>query len=336
MTLSTDDTLRIVCATDLTARSTSAWNRAASLARQTGARLTVLHVIEPRQPERVARMQANRAYVDLLAQADRAFGSSAGFIDVIVRKGNVRETIATTATELDADLIVLAAPTSRRFEPIVGTTAERLVRTAKRPVLVVRRDVQGAYDNVAIAADLSSASLPMMRTAIRLGALQRAAVSVIHAVHPTYDGMMRSAGLDESSIVLYQHGSQEDARERLQAMIAAAGLPRESSRAIVRDAPAGTAIRAVLESERPQLLAIGASRWFLLKRLLIGSVADRLLRTAPCDMLVIPHRPAVLTRLGAPDAVASDRLFAGMPGFVPVQRRLQEHDRADRRGRGHE
>ena len=101
---------RILCATDLSARSTAALQRAGSLARQTGARLTLLHVIDTRQPERVARMQANRAYVELLSQADRAFGSAAGFIDVAVRRGNVLEIIATSAREWDADLIVVAAP----------------------------------------------------------------------------------------------------------------------------------------------------------------------------------------------------------------------------------
>ena len=166
---------RILCATDLSVRSTPALRRAGSLARQTGARLTLLHVIDTRQPERVARMQANRAYVDLLSQADRAFGSAAGFIDVVVRRGAVVEIIATSAREWDADLIVVAAPKSRRLEAIVGTTAERLVRRAKRPVLVVRRELQGGYRDVAIAADLSSASLPIIRAAIRLGALDKSA-----------------------------------------------------------------------------------------------------------------------------------------------------------------
>lgn len=335
---------RILCATDLSARSTAALRRAGSLARQTGARLTLLHVVDARQPERVARMRANRAYAELLSQADRAFGSAAGFIDVVVRRGNVLEIIATSAREWDADLIVVAAPKSRRLESIVGTTAERLVRTAKLPVLVVRREVQGGYRDVAIAANLSSASLPMIRTAVRLGALERASATVVHAVNPSYDGMMKSAGLDESTIGLYKRSSQERARQRLQTMIADAGLPLESTRMIVRSEPPAAAIRAVLEHQRPELLAIGASRWFLLKRLLVGSVADRLLRTAPCDVLVIPYRPAVL-RLGAPTAVASDGLSAAVPvrrditavpRFVPVQRRLKEHDGGDRRAHAHE
>jgi nucleotide-binding universal stress UspA family protein len=52
----------------------------------------------------------------------------------------------------------------------------------------------------------------------------------------------------------------------------------------------------VIEEERPDLLTIGASRWFLIKRLLIGSVADKVLRTAMCDVLVIPQRILVPRR----------------------------------------
>ena len=342
-TPSTKNLRRILCATDLTVRSKAAWLRAASLARQTGARLTLLHVIDLQESERVARMRANRAYVQMLSQADQAFASAAGFIDVVVRRGNARDVIASTAHECDADLIVVAAPKLRRLDSIVGTTAERLVRTAKRPVLVVRREMQASYSKVAIAADLSSASLPMMRTAIRLAALDDVSATIVHAIHPSYDGTMRSVGLDESTIARYQRSSQETAKQRLQSMIADAGLRSGSTRVIVRGQPPAAAIRTVLEYERPELLVIGASRWFLLKRLLIGSVADRMLRAAPCDVLVIPNRPAVL-KLGAPATVASDRLSAapvrrdvtGVAGFVPVQRRLQKHDGGNGGAHAHE
>jgi nucleotide-binding universal stress UspA family protein len=203
--------------------------------------------------------------------------------------------------------------------------------------------MKGGYRQVAIAADLSSASLPMIRTAVRLGALDGACATVVHAVHPSYDGMMRAVGLGELTVERYQRSSQEGARQRLQTMIADTGLLPENTRVIVRSDPAATAIRAVIEHERPELLAIGASRWFLLKRLLIGSVADRLLRAALCDVLVIPRRPAVL-KLGAPIAVASDGLtpvpvrpdITAVARFVPVPRRLQQHDRADRQARAHE
>lgn len=124
-TPSTSGLQRILCATDLSVRSAAAVRRAGSLAQQSGARLTLLHVIGSRQPDRVARMRANRAYAQVLAQADRVFGPAAALIDVVVRRGELRAIIAQTAHEWDADLIVVAAPQSRRLDPIVGTTACR-------------------------------------------------------------------------------------------------------------------------------------------------------------------------------------------------------------------
>jgi len=147
--------------------------------------------------------------------------------------------------------------------------------------------------SVAVAADISSASLPMLRTAVRLGALDSVSATIIHAVHPSYDDMMRSVGLDESSINRYQVSAQESARQRLQTMITDAGLPPGRTDVIVRSDSAAAAIATVLEHQLAELLVIGASRWFMLKRLLIGSVADRLLRAAECDVLVIPYSAAI-------------------------------------------
>lgn len=301
---------RIICAVDLTPESAPALLRAASLARQTGARLLMLHVIDSRQADRVARMQSNRAYVQLLSEADRLFGSSADLIDVAVRRGKVRDIIAASASEWDADLIVVAAPKHSRGSAIPGTTAERLVRTARRSVLVVHGTMESHYRKVVVASDLSAAALPMVRTAVRLAALERASATMVHAIPSPYNGMMKSAGLDETAIAEFEHSHLDRARRQLLSVGRDAGLPPQT-RAIVSGAPPATAILDVLEHERPDLLAIGASRWFLLKRLLVGSVADRLLREASCDVLVIPNRPAAL-RIGSA-AVKSPRLTSVSP-----------------------
>jgi len=105
---------------------------------------------------------------------------------------------------------------------------------------------------------------------------------------------MKSVGRDESTDGCHQYSVQKHARRRLQAKITDAGLPSDRTRVIVRSQLPADAICAVLSEERPELLAIGASRWFLLKHLLIGSVADRLLRAVQCDALVIPYGASVL------------------------------------------
>lgn len=270
---------RIVCATDLTARSDRALSRAALLAQQTGARLTLVHAVDARKSGRVLRAQVNRAYVQLLSKVDQTFGSAAAAIDIAVRPGKPLDVIAAVANEPGVDLIVLAAPQVRRSDSIFGTTAERLLRATRPPVLVVHRTADSSYRRVAMAVDLSNASVPMVQAVTRLGILDDAETTLLHA---------------------QKHAWQGDAQLRLHAILTAAEMPVERTRILVRtDAPAAV-IRHVLDHEQPELLTIGASRWWLIKRLLIGSVTDNLLRTAMCDVLVLPQRIAARR---APDPV---------------------------------
>lgn len=281
---------RIVCATDFTARSDLAVSRAVLLARQTGARLTLVHAVDARRSERQVRAQVNRAYVQLLSEVDQGFGAESAAIDIAVRAGGPLDVIAQVASEANADLVVLAAPQRRRLDSIVGTTAERLLRAIGRPVLVVHREARDSYRRVAMAVDLSNMSLPMIQTASRLGVLDNAETTLLHATSAPHEGMLKTVGVDERAIEDYRQGWEDDARLRLQAMLAAAEMEVGRTRLLVRTESPALAIRQLLEREQSELLTIGASRWVLLKRLLIGSVGDSLLRTPMCDVLVIPHR----------------------------------------------
>lgn len=276
---------QILCATDFAARSDLAVRRAVLLARQTGARLTLVHAVDARRSERQARAQVNRAYVQLLSKVDQE--STA--IDVAVRVGGRLDVIVKVASEVNADLVVLAAPQRRRLDSLFGTTAERLLRAIGRPVLVVHRQAQESYRRVAMAVDLSNTSLPMIQAATQLGVLDSSDTTLLHASSAPLEGMLGTVGVDQRAIENYKRGWEDDARARLHAMLTAAEMPVERTRLLVRTEAPALAIRQVLELEQPELLTIGASRWVLIKRLLIGSVTDSLLRTSMCDVLVIPN-----------------------------------------------
>jgi universal stress protein E len=280
---------RIVCATDFTARSDLALSRAVLLAKQTGARLTLVHAVDARKSERQVRTQVNRAYVQLLSKVDQGFGPESAAVDIAVRAGGPLDVIAKVATETNADLVVLAAPQRRRFDSIVGTTAERLLRAIGRPVLVVHREAQESYRRVAMAVDLSNMSLPMIQAASKLGVLDNAETTLLHANSAPLESTLKTVGVNEQAIADYRHGWEDDARLRLQAMLTAAEMPADRTRLLVRTESPALAIRQMLDWEQPELLTIGASRWVLIKRLLIGSVTDSLLRTSMSDVLVIPH-----------------------------------------------
>ncbi|MET0986565.1 MAG: universal stress protein [Steroidobacteraceae bacterium] len=287
--LETNPSRRLLCASDLTPRSERALRRAVLLARQMEAKLTVLHVIDAARPRRAVRAESNRAYVNLLSLVEKTSGPGAANIDISVLPGRPFDVISKAAIEWDADLLVIAAPEPRPLDSLVGTTAERLIRATERPVLLVRDDAQRPYERVALATDLSSRSIAMMRTAAEFGILDGTQATVLHAFEPPYQGQLRAAGVDDVELQGYRGCWRHDISRRVHAMLSAAGVDPHALRVRTPvDLPL-PAIRNVVEQERAELLAIGSSRWFAMKRLLIGSVADGVLRGVDCDVLVIPH-----------------------------------------------
>lgn len=291
---------RIVAATDLSPRSDMALRRAVLLAQQTRARLTLVHAIDPRQAAGAVRAQSNRAYVKLLSTLDQVLGAAATSVDIAVRAGSPLDVMVTVALDSDADLVVLAAPRPRRFDSIVGTTAERLLRAIKRPVLVVHREAKDNYRHVAAAVDLSNGSLPMIQAAARLGVLDHAHTTLLHATSAPHEGMLKTVGVDERAIEAYRLGWENDAQLRMQSLLAAADIDAKRASIVVRPDPAAASIRRLIELQQPDLLAIGSGRWLLVKRLLIGSITDSVLRAPLSDVLVIPpsRRPSKSGRAG--------------------------------------
>jgi nucleotide-binding universal stress UspA family protein len=142
---------------------------------------------------------------------------------------------------------------------------------------------------VALAVDMSRASMPMIRRSVEFGVLDDADTTVVHAFEPPYHILMHSTGIAPEQIERYQEGWTRELKSELRTTLAHSGVEMNRTNVVVRAVPAMAAIQDTLNDAATELLIIGASRWFFLKRLLIGSVADRLLRTVSCDVLVIPQ-----------------------------------------------
>jgi universal stress protein A len=140
---------RILVPVDFSPLSKKALQYATRLAQQFGAQLTVFHVVEPEIPP------AFDGY--MIAPPVTSTGSSASCagqmktlvnlvrnaghvrVDSTVRCGLASIEIVDAAKELDVDLIVIATHGYTGWKHFaIGSTAERVVRAAPCPVLVVR------------------------------------------------------------------------------------------------------------------------------------------------------------------------------------------------------
>jgi len=144
---------KILVATDLTPASEPAVKAALGLAKTLGATITALHVLEapaesvkwflPDSPELLALRAAiareqETIHKELAAHlASLAQGSVS--VEAIVRNGNPVDTIVGVADEIGADLVVVGTHGRRGIQhAILGSVAERVVRTARQAVLTVR------------------------------------------------------------------------------------------------------------------------------------------------------------------------------------------------------
>src|SRR6185503_9079974 len=145
---------KILVAMDLTQRSEFAVARAALIAQRIEAELLLLHVVDAGKDVRTIRRRTTRAKIVLDWRAGDLEKTGCK-VQVSVIIGKRQRAIARFAGEWGADLIVLGGYRDRFSDALLGTTAERVMRHAQRPVLVVNAVPTGHYADVLMATDLS-------------------------------------------------------------------------------------------------------------------------------------------------------------------------------------
>ncbi len=115
---------------------------ALTLAEKFNAKLTLFHVVEPAAPPSLDSDNQNllEISVERLNELARKH-CIAGIprIETLARLGHAHSEIPDTAKALGADLIVIATHGHNRLrQAMMGSTAERVTRTAPCPVLIIR------------------------------------------------------------------------------------------------------------------------------------------------------------------------------------------------------
>lgn len=139
---------RIVVGTDFSAIADHAVDDAVDLAAQVGGTVTLVHSYELPMysfPDSVVVSSpetAQKITTEALKRLDEAVARRSGkgiAIKPVLRMGAAWDELNGVATEEDADLIVVGTHGRRGFSRVVlGSVAERMMRTAVRPLLVVR------------------------------------------------------------------------------------------------------------------------------------------------------------------------------------------------------
>lgn len=281
--------LRILCATDLSARSEYAIERALRLSEALGAQCMLLHVVTQDVPMRLTGRRAERAHASLewhlRRRSLRRIESS-----VSVRVGDPCSIISRVAKDWSADLIVLGSHRRRSADTLVLSTAERISRRAGRSVLVVNAEARQDYSGVTFVARKQVGLY--VQLADQFALLDAARASVVPHV-----GLMDRLVL-ACSRAIHSYASMLSSRlhrrvqRRTQAWIEEAGLHLLGFEIVARPITARLLVSRVNRSKGPQLLVTGLNRPLTFSRSLARLAAVNAVRTGGCDVLVASDKAA--------------------------------------------
>lgn len=285
----------ILAATDFSAPARHAADRAARLAHETGAPLTLMHVLpggalqELRQwlgadsePEQQLREEANQQLGALVRELHATRHVNVRKVQAM---GSALEEIGREAQALDAGLVVVGARGAGFLRRLVlGSTSERLLRRTLRPVLVVRQTPHEPYRRVLVALDFSPWSAHAIALARRVA--PHARLVLFNAWQVPFESKLHYAGVEAATIERYRQQAGADANQRVRSLAAASGLkPVDWEPCIVE----GDASQRILEYEQEKdcdLVVLGKHGQSATEDLLLGSVSKHVLADGSTDVLV--------------------------------------------------
>lgn len=189
------------------------------------------------------------------------------------------------AETANAGLIVLGTHRERAVaDMFVGTTAERVIRRAERPILVVKERPHAEYRRIMVALDFSMCSRRALETALRL--FPAAAFHLVHAYDLPFKGFMGWS--DPGGEISKRHHSDIQRLISEESAAFLSGLPQ--TRPMIPTLVLGTPIQAISEEfDRlsPDLLVLGTHGRTGVAHALLGSVAEYFLANPRRDVLAV-------------------------------------------------
>ena len=290
----------LLATTDLSAASSRSSLRAAMLAKQVGAQLELVHVLEKSALDELQqlygqdyeviqkniRTQARKELSRLTSQLTKTLGKN---VECHLVAGEVLESILAQVKTLDAKILVLGERGVGGFvrQLLLGTTTERLMRLSTCPVLVVKRPPREAYRSVIVPVDFSPWSIRAIHLARAVA--PKAELTLLHAYEVPFEYKMRIAWEKEGVIRRYRETARQEAETHLHKVAEEAGVSTIGCNFIL---VRGNATHHILEQEEEQgadLIILGKHGIGMVEELLLGSCAKQIATQSLCDVLIANH-----------------------------------------------
>lgn len=280
--------------------SASAVRHAGAVARRAGARILLLHVHPPvLVPEFSALSMeattgwdqeirdAQSRHLDELARKLRDDGLD---VRTEILDGEVASAII-ERSRCDADLLVMATHGAGGLAGAwLGSVTDTVIHHVTLPALLVRPEEgetgEVVFERILVATDGSPAAEASTEQAVNLARMFDAGLTLLRVVPvpagPASPYIPHAARLDRD----LTREREEEAERGLAAVSARIGGSVRLETRVVRAYHTARAILEAIEESGADLIAVGTHRRTRLARIVLGSVADKVLRAAPVPVLI--------------------------------------------------
>jgi nucleotide-binding universal stress UspA family protein len=283
----------ILAAVDLGNGSDDLLRQADALARSCKVKLSVCHVlpeifaVRPLFPQlhlddALKSSELETAIHDALLERIRAVTTrESSQTGIEIEQGTVHAGILRAAERIGAGAVVVGGKVDHRGLHILGNAAEHVVRYAHCPVLVARPSPAG---KVLAATDFSDPALPAVEAGAAEAQRRKADLTILHAidllpvVSPFYGEFLGMPPMDLGDRMrkLWQARLDECVRHF-----------KAKGGGLLRDGSAAAAILSAASELPAELVVVGSHGRTGLNRVALGSVAEAVVRAAPCSVLTV-------------------------------------------------
>ncbi|HET9844182.1 MAG TPA: universal stress protein [Nitrospira sp.] len=292
---------RLLLATDFSDWARRAEEYACALAASWKIPLTVMTVLEfppGMNPEYAVNKQYLTDRMDDASNRLAEFKQRTGRRGIVattrIARGIPSEEVIAAAQSDDADLLVVGTRGKAGLAHVLlGSTAERVIRSAPCPVLAVhalRDDVPTEEDisikRILVPTDLSDCSLDALEYAAVVAKQSQASVELLHVLEPVY------YGIDFT----FEHADDREkkrkriaqALEDLSASLSKAGI---ITKTCIRGGMPPDTILEYVQTSASDLIVMGTHGRRGLSHLVAGSVTEAVLRHSTCPVLAVRKLP---------------------------------------------
>jgi nucleotide-binding universal stress UspA family protein len=274
---------------DFSEPSKKAVNYGLSLASQFQARLVLAHIT------RYDTLEYERSKAMLLRLIPVNYRDCLDY-DIVVKAGDVRQELLGTIDEKEIDLVVMGSRGRSYFERmLLGSVTERILRKVHVPILTVshldpEKEIHRAgpvpLQRIVYATDLVEGSEAGLSFSLRLARGLDAHLTVVHVLQ-TLDTAFPSVETG-GYMPDYAAEARAQAAERMSKLVALVSDGSVPVTTVLEDGVPYEVINRVAVQDNADLVVINLQGKGRLERALLGTTAERVIRTATVPVLSLP------------------------------------------------